>query len=421
MPHLTRALALLFFVLSGVTAAAQQPNCPVDEPEVACTQQGAVRGVIEGDMLAFKNIPYARPPVGPLRWKPTEPAQPWSGVRDGSRFGPICPQIIAQEVAGEEDCLTINVWRPRVKPAQALPVMVWLTGGGNHSLSGQGSAGFGGVTYTGEKLVPHGVVFVSYNLRLGVLGFSAGQVIDEASYAAALERVFGTSSRERILATYPVKSYPAPGLAFVQATTDAEFTYQSRRVARTFSKAQNEPVYRYLFTQAQENDPALKAAGVAHTVEHAFLFPGKYQHSPAEVAIQNQMAGYWTRMARNGNPNGGNDPLWPESTVDNDAYLEIGAATAPKSGPADAQCDFWDTITLPVAASLGYTSQVKDRIKSMSEAMPNVAFIACGNTQQNMKKAEAKDIPLISQAKLVDSGVVRLMELQEKGWSYIRP
>jgi len=120
--------------------------------------------------VAFKGIPYARPPVGPLRWKPPQAAEAWSGVRDGSRFGAICPQIIGQEVKGDEDCLTINVWRPREKPVQALPVMVWLTGGGNHSLSGQGSAGFGGLTYSGETLVPQGVVFVSYNPRLGVLG-----------------------------------------------------------------------------------------------------------------------------------------------------------------------------------------------------------------------------------------------------------
>src|SRR5258706_5977062 len=53
--------------------------------------------------------------------------------------------------------------------------------------------------------------------------------------------------------------------------SDSEFTCQSRRVARAFSKTQREPVYRYVFTQAQENDPALKASGVAHTVEHARL------------------------------------------------------------------------------------------------------------------------------------------------------
>jgi len=67
------------------------------------------------------------------------------------------------------------------------------------------------------------------------------------------------------------------------------------------------------------------------------------------------------------------------------------------------------------------TSPVKDRIKSISESIPNIAFKACGNTQQNMQKTEAKDIPLVSQAEVVKSGVVRLMELQEQGWSYIRP
>jgi intracellular sulfur oxidation DsrE/DsrF family protein len=67
------------------------------------------------------------------------------------------------------------------------------------------------------------------------------------------------------------------------------------------------------------------------------------------------------------------------------------------------------------------TSPVKERIKAISQSTGNVAFMACGNTQQNMQKAESKEIPLISQAKITESGVVRLMELQEKGWSYIRP
>jgi para-nitrobenzyl esterase len=523
MAHLTKPLVFFLFAVSVSAASAQAPICA--DPDIACTQQGAVRGVVEGNMLAFKGIPYARAPIGPLRWRPTEVAESWSGIRDGSHFGAICPQIIGQEVKGDEDCLTVNVWRPRAKPEQALPVMVWLTGGGNHSLSGQGSGGFGGVTYSGGKFVPQGVVFVSYNLRLGVLGFlahpaldaerpekisgnygsldqvamlswlkaniaafggdpnkvflfgtsagggnicalmtspltrglihgvamqssvpsgceiqtldnarkgtgvkvaaavgcetaadvvaclrgksvaevvsavpgtftvlpriygpnvdghifpdqplklimegkyptmpviigntleetmpwadTAGRVTDEASYAAAIDKVFGTVSRERILAQYPVKSYPTPRLAFMRVTTDAEFTCQSRRVARAFSKKQRELVYRYIFTQAQENDPTLKAAGVAHTVEHAFLFPGKYPPTEAEASIQRQMAGYWARMARTGNPNGGNDPQWPASTVENDAYLEIGAATAAMKGPTEAKCDFWDTVPFP--------------------------------------------------------------------------
>lgn len=67
------------------------------------------------------------------------------------------------------------------------------------------------------------------------------------------------------------------------------------------------------------------------------------------------------------------------------------------------------------------TSPVKGRIKAMSETTPDLTFSACGNTRENMTKNEAKDVPLISQAKITKSGVVRLMELQEQGWSYLRP
>src|SRR5712671_5832451 len=67
------------------------------------------------------------------------------------------------------------------------------------------------------------------------------------------------------------------------------------------------------------------------------------------------------------------------------------------------------------------TSPVKARIETIALSTPEISFKACGNTQENMRKAENKDIPLISQAKLVKSGVVRVMELQEKGWSYVKP
>ena len=67
------------------------------------------------------------------------------------------------------------------------------------------------------------------------------------------------------------------------------------------------------------------------------------------------------------------------------------------------------------------TSPVKDRIKAIAEKTPSISFKACGNTQENMGKAENKTIPLIAQATLVKSGVVRVMELQEQGWTYVRP
>jgi para-nitrobenzyl esterase len=518
-------LALAFLAIGACTSSVASKiaaNCPDSGPDIVCTELGAVRGVFEGEMLAFKGIPYARPPVGALRWRPTEPPAQWQGVRDGSRYGSMCPQISDQEVRGEEDCLFINVWLPHEKPTRPLPVMVWLTGGGNHSQSGEGT---GTVVFNGEMLVPQDVVFISYNARLGVLGYlahpaldgerpekisgnygsldqiamlrwlkgniaafggdpnkiflfgtsagggnicalmtspltrgmihgaamqssvptgceiqtlrdaqegtgrrvvkavgcetgdvaaclrsksvteivkavpgtfsvlprlygpnmdghifpeqplklivagkypampviigntsdetlgwgdTAGRVTDETSYAAAIEKVFGTSARERILAVYPAKSYATPRAAFVQVTTDAEFTCQSRRVARSLATVQKAPVYRYIFAHTLQNDPALKSRGAAHSIEQSFLFPQrKYVSLEADRLVQRQIVGYWSRIARTGNPNGGNEPEWPAVLPDKDVYLEIGAKTAAKNGPAKAHCDFWDTITFP--------------------------------------------------------------------------
>jgi intracellular sulfur oxidation DsrE/DsrF family protein len=67
------------------------------------------------------------------------------------------------------------------------------------------------------------------------------------------------------------------------------------------------------------------------------------------------------------------------------------------------------------------TSPVKNRIKAISQGTPSISFKACGNTRQNMHKAENKDIPLLTEATVVESGVVRLLELQEHGWVYVRP
>jgi para-nitrobenzyl esterase len=523
------ATAAVFTVLAVamLPKTAKAAEC-VSADDVACTDKGAVRGFKEGDTLAFKGIPYAKPPVGALRWRAPQPADAWTGTRDASHFAEMCPQIIGKQVVGSEDCLYVNVSRPLKKPAHLLPVMVWLHGGGNQSYSGAGSNGFGGVVYNGEKLVPQGVVFVSYNLRLGALGFLAnpaldaerpekisgnygsqdqiamlqwvhrniaafggdpshvflfgtsagggnicalltspmtkglihgvsmqssvpsgceiptladverrtgsavvaklgcdgsgdvaaclrsksmtevvnavpagpftvfprvygpnmdghvfpdqplalikqrkypavpviigntagetmhfidavGPVTDASSFNAAIAKVFGSAQAASIAAQYPLDAYPTPRAAFVKLTTDGEFTCQSRHVARTFASVQNAPVFRYRFSHTLENDPVQKALGPVHTVEHPFLFnwQGSYRPTPTDLEIQRHMVGYWTRMAKTGNPNGADDPVWPAVTPHNEAYLEIDAHTAAANGPADAHCEFWDSIPRP--------------------------------------------------------------------------
>lgn len=153
------------------------------------TTTGRLRGVPEAGILAFKGIPYARPPVGALRFEKPEPAQPWAGIREAATFGPHAWQVvypffdpafdndpsweearvfhagaITSPVVRDEDCLTLNVWTPA--PSGKRPVMVWLHGGG--FAAGSGSWGW----WSGQGLAhSQDVVVVSLNHRLNVFGF----------------------------------------------------------------------------------------------------------------------------------------------------------------------------------------------------------------------------------------------------------
>jgi len=124
-------------------------------------------------VVSFKGIPFAAPPVGALRWKAPQPVKPWTGVKDGSTFGASCMQdaMFSRLFGGppemSEDCLYLNVWTPAKAAGAALPVMVWIHGGG--FLGGQTSV----PVYDGTKLAEQGVVLVSVAYRLGAFGFLA--------------------------------------------------------------------------------------------------------------------------------------------------------------------------------------------------------------------------------------------------------
>jgi para-nitrobenzyl esterase len=133
---------------------------------------GKLAGPRKDGILSFKGIPFARPPVGPLRWRMAEPAEPWTGLHDATRFAPACPQAVSQVEAlmggtlGEqsEDCLYLNVWTPACDSAKR-PVMVWIHGGA--FVIGAGSQGI----YNGKHLARRDVVVVTINYRLGAFGF----------------------------------------------------------------------------------------------------------------------------------------------------------------------------------------------------------------------------------------------------------
>lgn len=144
---------------------------------VAKTDAGDVAGADADGVRAFLGIPYAAPPMGKDRWRAPQPVAPWQGLREANAFGPNCPQAIVpggfgpwtQEYvpagAVSEDCLSLNVWSLPPSKAAPLPVLVWIHGGGFTS----GSASV--PVYDGAALARQGVVVVSINYRLGLLGF----------------------------------------------------------------------------------------------------------------------------------------------------------------------------------------------------------------------------------------------------------
>jgi para-nitrobenzyl esterase len=137
------------------------------------TDAGTVEGTAsaDGKVQVFKGIPYAAPPVGPLRWKEPQPVVHWDGARKATEFGARCMQgnvfgdMAFRDSGPSEDCLYLNVWTPKADAGAKLPVMVWIYGGGFQA--GATSEG----RQDGENLAHKGVVVVSMNYRLGIFGF----------------------------------------------------------------------------------------------------------------------------------------------------------------------------------------------------------------------------------------------------------
>jgi para-nitrobenzyl esterase len=168
------ALAALLTALPFVASAA-----------TVRTEGGSLRGAEHAGIAAYEGVPYAAPPLGPLRWREPQPVQPWQGVRDATAFAPACLQL-GVSMPGEppprtsEDCLHLNVWTPARRGKTPLAVMVFIPGGGYQN----------GATslplYWGDRLARRGVVVVTLAYRLGPLGYLAHpELTAESSHHAS--------------------------------------------------------------------------------------------------------------------------------------------------------------------------------------------------------------------------------------------
>ncbi len=154
-------------------AAALAAASPAPAAPVVNAPAGRVAGDAQGTLDVFKGIPFAQPPVGALRWKPPAPLPRWTGVRRATAYGPACvqPQSKAVTVYSEdpvpmsEDCLTLNIWTPA--HARKAPVFFWIYGGALWTGASRQ------VMYDGARLAARGVIVVTINYRLGVLGWLA--------------------------------------------------------------------------------------------------------------------------------------------------------------------------------------------------------------------------------------------------------
>lgn len=159
-----RVLAICLSVTVAMPAVAQSEMSMRVQIET-----GTLVGHNEAGILSFKGIPFAAPPIGPLRWRAPQPAAAWTGERDATRYGHDCMQLPFPSDAAplgtppSEDCLYANVWRP-AGAATLLPVMVWIYGGG--FVNGGSSP----PTYSGAALASKDILVVSFNYRLGRFG-----------------------------------------------------------------------------------------------------------------------------------------------------------------------------------------------------------------------------------------------------------
>lgn len=278
--------------------AEMDPDASPDEPRacLAVTASGQLEGTRSEGTCSYKGIPYAAPPVGPLRFRPPEPPVAWTDVRVADDFGEPCVQRAHGGPTGSEDCLTLNVWTP-VERTEPLPILFYIHGGSNVSGS-------------------------------------------SAEYS---EGAYWYVAVDALVDLYPSSKYGTPRDAYIALLTDDWYTCTVRRDLRAVTTGQTQPVWRAYFAHTFEQGPA-RAYGAGHGVDLYFGFHsfGTQPTTAAELALADAMVGYWTRFAATGDPNGADAFAWPSYDRAQDDALVLDDHLS-VVGPIDAdECDYWD-------------------------------------------------------------------------------
>jgi para-nitrobenzyl esterase len=183
--NMNRIDCVIFLSLLSLVSIAQDNN---SFPVQATVQNGVIEGNYDtkSGIQKYFGVPFAKPPVGALRWKAPQPPADWKGIRETKKFGPrpmqsnVFGDMISRSNGISEDCLYLNVWTPANRNTKGLPVLVYFYGGGN--VAGDASE----PRYDCESMAKRGIVAVTCNYRLNIFGFFAHPELSaEASYKAS--------------------------------------------------------------------------------------------------------------------------------------------------------------------------------------------------------------------------------------------
>jgi carboxylesterase type B len=322
---------------------------------------GVVEGTFTDGVSAFKGIPFAAPPVGPLRWKSPQPVSDWSGVLSATQFAVPCAQEGGVHGRTSEDCLYLNIWTAAASDAERRPVMVWIHGGS--FVAGATSS----PSIDGTHFAKDGVVLVTVAYRLGAFGFLVHPDLSRESGKASgtygiedqitalrwvqanIERFGGDPARVTLfgesaggiavtlLAASPltkglfqrVISESGPGTFLPPVSSDTD-----RTGGAPYTLAGQSKVFVYYFDV--RSGP--KSEGARHFAEVPYVFGNLgAQPQPHDQEISDLMRRYWIRFADSGDPNSPDLPSWPAFTLDTPRAMTFAQTASAQPFPGLAR------------------------------------------------------------------------------------